>query len=106
LLDVAGDGVVHLGRPRVDQDVSLRRGDQIGRDVPRADVVDVADDPERRHRLAVGHAELRIPLAREEARSLGDDDGRQREQQRHGWQQRAMDRSWFRVGAMTLHWIV
>src|SRR5437867_10605992 len=62
LRDVVLDDVVHLVHAGVDQDMSLRRGDQVRGDVRCTDVVDVAYDPERLGRLAVQTAELLVPL--------------------------------------------
>ena len=69
--------------------MSLRGGYQVGRDVQRADVVDIADDAERRDGLTVGPAELRIPFAGKEAWALGPDHRRQRKERRDGREERA-----------------
>jgi hypothetical protein len=49
LLDVAGHHRRHLLRARVEEDVPFGRGDEIGRDVLRPDIMDVAHHPERLH---------------------------------------------------------
>jgi hypothetical protein len=58
LLDVCRDHRRHLRGPCVDQDVALRRGDEIGRNILCAHVVDVANQPERLLRLAVRTVKL------------------------------------------------
>ena len=68
LLDVRSDDRRHLVRPGVDQDVPLRRGDQIRRDVLRAHVIDVADQAERLFGLAVRTVKLRALLRRQQRR--------------------------------------
>ena len=48
--DVGGDlGSALLHRP-VDQDMTGIAGDEIGADPRRPDIIDIAEDPERRHR--------------------------------------------------------
>ena len=83
LLDVRRDDRRHLGRAGVDEDVALRRDDQIRSDVLRADVVDVADQAKRLFRLAVRPMELRPLLARQRGRlrrqhKRGGDNNQQR----------------------------
>jgi len=74
LLDVRRNHRRHLRRPGVDQDAALRRDHQIRRDILRAHVVDVSDQPERLLRLAVRTVELRALLGRQRRRLRGEDD--------------------------------
>ena len=60
--DAVLDYVVHFIHPGVDQNVPLRRRDEVRRDVRSTDVVDTADDSERLDGRAVRTAELLVPL--------------------------------------------
>ncbi len=54
-LDVRANHVVHLVDARVEENVSLRRDDEIGRQPLGAHVIDVADDAEMVQRARSNH---------------------------------------------------
>lgn len=76
-LDVCANDRSGLDETAVEQDVTFRRGDQVRRDVARADVIEVSFDAERRDRL-IPRARNRIALgvseqSREEEQQYGPD---------------------------------
>ena len=50
LLDARADERHGFGKAAVEQDVTLRRRDEIGSHLIRADVINITDDPKGRHR--------------------------------------------------------